>query len=123
MEDSPEYTVSPRLRAAGADLDRVHIVKMAVDEFGQRPVSLKEDMPEIRQAVEELGDVALIVIDPITAYLGKADNNKVGDVRGITTELAALAQDHRLCVLAVSHLNKNADQQAAYRVSGSGAWT
>ena len=123
MEDSPEYTIRPRLRAAGANLERVHIVKMTLDDKGQRPVSLQEDIPEIRRAVEELRDVALIVIDPITAYLGKADNNKVGDVRGITTELSALAQEHGLCVLGVSHLNKNADQQAAYRVAGSGAWT
>jgi len=123
MEDDSADTIKPRLRAAGADVDKVHVVKMAVDDKGQRPVSLKCDMAEIKTAVEAIGNVGLIIIDPVTAYLGDANNNDMGDVRGITTELSALAQDHNLCVLAVSHLNKKQDQSAAYRVAGSGAWT
>lgn len=122
MEDSPEHTIVPRLTAAGADLSRVHVVKMAVDDKGQRPVSLKGDMPEIRAAIEQIGDVSLITIDPVTAYLGDANNNDTGDVRAITTELAALAHDYGLCVLGVSHLNKKQDQSAITRVQGSGAW-
>ena len=37
--------------------------------------------------MDAVGGVSLIIIDPITAYLGKKDANKMGDVRGIMAQL------------------------------------
>lgn len=114
IEDDPADTTIPRLMAAGANLDRVHIVE------GQ--VNLQQDITLLRDAIAEIGDVALVIVDPITAYLGKADMNNSGEVRAITNALTLLAHDYNLSVLLLHHLNKSADQDAAYRFQGSVAW-
>jgi putative DNA primase/helicase len=49
-EDGAAGTIRPRLEAAGADLDRVHIVERVVDQFGKRPFSLVADMTSLDQA-------------------------------------------------------------------------
>ena len=69
-----------------------------------------------------MGNVSLVIIDPVTAFLGKSDVNNSGEVRRITTELTALAQTYGVCVLMLTHLNKNSDKAAVYRMLGSVAW-
>lgn len=120
MEDSAEHVIVPRLQACDANRDRIHIIT-TVDDSKQ--FNLQADIPKLRDAVEELGSVKLIIIDPITAYLGKSDVNNSGDVRSITNGLAALAQAYDTSILMLHHLNKGKDQPAAYRMQGSIAWT
>lgn len=116
-EDSPEYTTGPRLTAAKADPSR----SLILEEAGFR---LDKDIPRLRRLIESMGDVELVVIDPVGAHLGKADNNSLGDVRGITTQLAELAKECNLSVLLVLHLNKNTKATNVLdRFAGSGAWT
>jgi putative DNA primase/helicase len=123
IEDGAEYTLVPRLTACGADLERVHIIDGT--EWGDKEghFSLQEDIPKLRDAVEQIGSVSLIIIDPVTAYMGKGDPNSTGDVRAITTPLAALAQEFDCNILMITHVNKTRDSSAADKVLGSGAWT
>lgn len=117
IEDLKGSSIKKRLKASGADMDNVldFVIK-------DRPFSLTSDIPSLRKAVEQLGDVKAIVIDPITAHLGSANNDKVGDVRGITTALSALAADYMVPVLMVMHLNKGDRSNVIEKLSGSGAW-
>ena len=72
-EDDPNDTLVPRLAAAGADLGRVHIIKMVRhDEQKERLFSLVTDLEALRKKISGVGDIKLVVIDPITAYLGLA---------------------------------------------------
>lgn len=60
-----------------------------------------------------------MIIDPITAYLGKTDSYKDAEMRGLLAPLLALLESERVALLAVGHLSK-ADQRAAlYRPGGS----
>jgi hypothetical protein len=69
-EDDIEDTIVPRLIAAEADRHRVHIVKMAQKADGtKRTFSLLTDIEALKQKIEEIGDVVMVVIDPVTAYL------------------------------------------------------
>jgi hypothetical protein len=72
-EDSVEHTTVPRLIAAGADLERVHFVQAAVaeDGNGQRMFNFQADIAKLRALIREIGDVVLVIIDPVTAYMGK----------------------------------------------------
>ena len=117
MEDNASYTIVPRLIACGADLGRVHVLIAEDDSF-----NLERDIPKLRGLIDSLKSVDLIIIDPVTAYMGKSDASSSTDVRRITTELAALAQDHGSSILLVSHLNKRQDGAATYRVLGSVSW-
>ena len=71
-EDSAEDTIAPRLTAAGADLSKVYIMDaVEVVDGSSRSFSLATDLYQLAQLVEEIGDVVLIMIDPITAYHGR----------------------------------------------------
>lgn len=122
-EDDPAYTIVPRLMAAGADLAKVHILTTVSDDKGQQvSFKLDRDIPLLRAWIEEIGDVDLVVIDPVTAYMGDSKANDSGDVRGITTELASLASDFDTCIIGITHLNKTVEKDAMYRFQGSMSW-
>ena len=87
-EDDAEDTIRPRLEAAGADLQRCFILDAVrdVDADGnatQRAFSLKRDLERLSTLIAELRDVRLVVIDPISAYLGDADSHKNAEVRAL----------------------------------------
>jgi putative DNA primase/helicase len=72
-EDSPEHIIVPRLRAAGADLERVGFVgKHSRWRNSHEPIdALDEGVRELEAKIREAGDVAMILIDPITSFVGK----------------------------------------------------
>ena len=82
----------PRLLAAEADRNEVFIHGPATGPAGERLSDLDQDLSRLKAQMDALGGVSLIIIDPITAYLGKKDANKIGDVRGILAKLAQLAE-------------------------------
>ena len=122
-EDDPSDTVVPRLTAAGADLDRVHIVKMVRNQKGgRRMFSLVTDLELLRRKVVEVGDVVAIEIDPISAYLGhkKMDSFRTTDVRAVLSPLVELAAELKLAIIAIMHFNKKVDiTNALLRISDS----
>jgi hypothetical protein len=118
-EDDVADTIRPRLDSAGADASKVHHVHLVADRSGERLVNLATDIALISDAVRNLGDCRLIVVDPISAFLGETDSHKNAEVRGVLAPLAALAEEHRVAVVCVSHLNKNSQASAIYRMMGS----
>ena len=124
-EDDIEDTVVPRLVAAGADCDRVHIVKMMREKGKRRMFSLVTDIEALRKKIEEIGDVALIIIDPMSAYVGvgKVNNSQTTDVRGFLTPLTDLAAQQHVAIIGIMHFNKNADvTNAMLRIADSLAY-
>lgn len=126
-EDDPEDTIRPRLEAANAELSRIVILD-AVRETNQRgevharSFNLNTDVSRLGALLAKLKDVALIVIDPISAYLGAAASHNNAEVRALLTPLAELAARHGVAVVCVSHLNKSAGSEALLRVQGSVAF-
>ncbi len=84
----------------------------------ERPFSLASDLPALETAVIRTG-AALVVIDPVSAYLGDKDSYKDSEVRALLAPLSALADRHRVAVLAIMHLTKNEQRRAIYRAIGS----
>lgn len=122
-EDGTRDTIIPRLMAAGADRERVHIVEAATkpDGTGRKTFSLKTDVDLLEQMAREIGTVRLIVVDPISAYLGGGDGNGNAETRELLEPLADMANRLRIAVVAVNHLNKGgAGQQSPLnRFAGS----
>ena len=123
-EDDAARTIRPRLEAAGAALNKVHIVQGIAKEGKElEPFQLDQDVALLRQCAEKLGDVRLIIIDPPNAYIGgKTDTYKDSDVRKMLAPLQTLAHDSSALVLLVVHLNKRSDGGAHQRFNGTGAW-
>ena len=127
-EDDPADTIRPRIEAAGGDVSRVFIVDSVTDldrdgEPFERTFNLKKDAARLASEIEIIGDVAAVIIDPVTAYLGGADSHNNAEIRELLAPLAKIAGEHRTAVIAVSHLNKGSGTNALYRVSGSLAFT
>lgn len=126
-EDDPADTIRPRLEAAGADLSKIHILEAVrrIKPNGESVLdhfSLQNDITALQDAAVSLNDVSLIVIDPISAYLGGTDSHVNSKVRALLAPLATISQTLRIAVLAVDHLSKS-NRPAIYRPNGSIAFT
>jgi len=123
-EDDVADTIRPRLEAAGADLTKIHMMqgfefRTGEDKPEKRCVTL-EDVEILDKALQRIPGARLIVIDPISAYLGvKTDSHKNSDVRTLLAPIADLAERHGVAVVCVTHLNKSSDKKAIYRTTGS----
>jgi hypothetical protein len=109
-EDHPADTIRPRLDAAGADVSRVHALTS--------PIDLSRDVEHLAASIDAVPGVRLIVVDPLSAFMGRTDTHRDGEVRGVLAQLAGLASAKGVTILAVSHLRKG-DGAAVYRTMGS----
>jgi hypothetical protein len=124
-EDDHRDTVIPRLVAAGADLKRVAFVNSARVGGKDKTFNLATDLALLRQTIEEIGDAVLIIIDPMSAYLGvgKVDGRSATDVRGVLTPLKAMVEEKHVALIGIAHFNKKHDVKSALlRVSDSIAY-
>src|SRR5262249_29920985 len=110
-EDDRKDTIIPRLVAAGADLTRVHIIKMMHEAGKERMFSLVTDLYALRQKIIAIGNVTMVGIDPISAYLGigKVDSFRATDVRAVLGPLKELAEELNIAIVAIMHFNKKTD--------------
>jgi putative DNA primase/helicase len=121
-EDDPSDTIVPRLAAADADLDRIEIVKMVRQAGTDRMFSLVTDLDLLRRKVSEVGNVRMIQIDPLSAYLGngKVDSYRTPDVRAVLGPVVELAAELKVSIVGLLHFNKKLDiTNALLRVSDS----
>jgi hypothetical protein len=105
-EDGAADTIVPRLYAAGADLGRVHIVSAVRESGERRAFNLQRDLSLLEEEVRRIGDVALIIIDPVSSYLGGADSHKNAEVRGVLEPISEFAERMRVAVLSITHFSK-----------------
>ncbi len=118
-EDGARDTIRPRLEAAGADLDRVHIIHGVATEVGEELITLPIDIPELEESVR-LFKVALVVIDPLMASFSNAiDSYKDQHIRRALAPLTKFAERTGAAVLVVRHLPKGGGQRAINTGSGS----
>jgi putative DNA primase/helicase len=130
-EDDPARTIVPRLRAAGADLDRAMIIaKIREPEFRgfethvpaceRMPTLSAEDLKAIERCAVELGDCRLIVFDPITAYIGGHGSG----VRRALAPLRDMAERLGAAIVLMTHHNKQGGSgtNGKYRVLDSIAY-
>ncbi|MGO8749763.1 MAG: AAA family ATPase [Thermoguttaceae bacterium] len=108
-EDSTSKTVVPRLDAAGAD--RGQIAEL------DRSVVIPDNLELIQETIVRL-KAKLLVIDPLSAFLGASANNDQS-VRQALAPLAQLIDKYVVAVIAIRHLNKSRGQQTLYRGLGS----
>jgi putative DNA primase/helicase len=118
-EDSADDTLRPRLEAADAALPRVHMLTATIIDGKPVTFSLQVHLEMLGAKLVEIGDAAVVIIDPITSYMGKIDGHQTVDVRAVLEPLAAFAERHDVAVLAISHLPKASQSKALHAVTGS----
>ena len=118
-EDGIADTVKPRLQAAGADMRRV----FATDE----PFDLAEDLEKLKALAEKIGELRLIVLDPISRYLAGGSPAKT---RAALDAFMSWAGRNGIAVLGIRHPPKGKAANAQNLFGGTaeeirfarGAW-
>jgi RecA-family ATPase len=89
-EDGVADTIRPRLDTLGADVTQVH--HLAVLRTGERDRAVQlTDVAALELAIHRI-HARLLIIDPISAYLGSTDSHRDAEVRGLIAPLPALAE-------------------------------
>lgn len=118
-EDNPTDTLLPRLLAHGAVRDQVYFVDEVFERNKPRAFDPSRDLFRLYEKAVEVGDVRLIIIDPVvTVVLG--DSHKNGEVRRALQPLVELATRLKAVVLGISHFNKGTlTRDPLERITGS----
>ena len=125
-EDVWASTVVPRLRAAGADLERVAFLAINTNQPDEEPVpgtvSLPADLPKIEETLDQ-GGFSLICLDPLVSFLdGDTDSHKDASVRLVLDPLNLLAARYGIGVLGNMHFNKSDTKDPYRKLSSSAAF-
>lgn len=122
-EDDPADTLIPRLMAAGANLERVHIIQGRINALGERePFDPATDFDLLRDAVDSIGGASLLLLDPVVNVV-KGDMHRANDVRRALQAVVDFAEANWCAVLGISHFSKGSGGSSpADRVIGSQAF-
>lgn len=114
-EDSLSQTIVPRLRAAGADLTRIH-----VQQQDGASLVLPGCLEDLRKLIRETG-ARVVVMDALNDYLdaSKVNVNRDQEVRAALKPLRRLAEEENVTIIGLRHLNKASDKPALHRGAGS----
>ena len=121
-EDSAADTVVPRLMAAGANRQHVHLLRAVKtdDGKGRRTFNLQSDLDLLASKIAEFGNVRMVCIDPISSYLGPKVNSHVNAaVRGALEPIGEMADRLRVAIVAITHPPKGTGTAAINRFIGS----
>ena len=120
-EDDAADTIRPRLDAVEADVSRIFLISAVrqSDGNGRRTFNLQADLALLEEAISRIGDVRLVIIDPVSSYLGKIDSHKNADVRGVLEPLGDMASRLRVAVVSITHFSKGSGQSAVNSFIGS----
>jgi putative DNA primase/helicase len=123
-EDAPADTIRPRLDSARADVRRIQIltaVRVTANDGKrtERMLRLDLDVQRIADAIGQYSETDLVIIDPLSAYMGSVDARSDEQVRSILAPLAELAAKTGVAIACVKHLNKAEEKSAIYRSGGS----
>jgi hypothetical protein len=121
-EDDAGATIWARLKAAGADLARVHDVTMRSSAGSERGLSLPDDTSAIVNALIE-ADVRFAFADPLASMLDPRLNSwKDTDVRSALEPLVGACAEHGITLLGTLHTNKTNSTDPRQRGMGSAGW-
>ena len=107
-EDDVDDTIVPRLVAMGADLSRIRFVKgVYTIKDGNAVFSIADNLPQLKAHLEKYPQTALIILDPVAAFLGdKVDGWVETKVRRGLSPLRELASDFNVAILGTMHLRR-----------------
>ena len=118
--DDPNDTLHPRLLAANANLDHIHFLEDFHSLIPQKSRhsdnhSLYSPVEKLHQVCSDIPHLALLVIDPITHFLGLSDRlappspDDPNSPRAILYHLAQHARQLNIAILLTTRLTKRID--------------
>ena len=119
-DEDPNYAIRPRSEAAGADVSKIYVLEGSRDAEGRiKILNLTKDIHRLEDILEKDNDYRLILIDPLSDYIGHVDTHKYSDVRWALNPINAVARKYHVAIVGIMHCNKNTSLQVLYRIMGS----
>ena len=114
----------PRLAGAGANLKRIGFMEAVKIGGAKRNFDFARDLEALRNRIRSMRRkhqvVRLVVIDPITAYLGDIHRNNPSQIRALLVRLEKLAAEFQLAIVFVAHRTRSARRGVALgQIAGS----
>ena len=124
LEDDLRRVTIPRLVAAGADRSRlVALAGVDAPDGSEYAISLPKDAGKL-EALIRRERIGLLIMDPITAYMGSRDSNSQQEVRDSIQPLSGIAERTGCAILLSNHTSKAwKERDAAFVGQGSIAFT
>jgi len=120
-EDSLSKILKKRIRTLGGDPH--HIIAYNSKHPIYLYLSEEEGMKRLEVEIVKIGNVRLLVIDPILDFISASNPNAVEVVRALLTPIISMCERLHIACLMVGHLNKDQMKSAIYRAGGStGGW-
>jgi len=127
-EDDIEDTTIPRLQAAGANINKIKFLKSVITEEGngkvaeERGFRFDKDLAQLEEALASNPRIRLVIVDPVSNYMGSAKMNAEQEVRDVLIPLKNLAERFDVAIIGIMHLNKKVETDAINRVGGAMAF-
>lgn len=110
-EDDADDTVVPRFIASEGNTDNLIFIK-------EDEKNLTFGDERIRAAIEKYG-AKLLILDPLSSYIGDCSMNSANETRTAFNHLISVAKDTGCAIVIIAHMNKAKDTSPLYRTSGS----
>ena len=110
-EDDADDTVLPRFLRAGGDPNNLTFI----DE-SKKALTFADE--RIIEALKQT-DAKLLVLDPLSAYIGECGLNQANEVRPQFNHLIKAAREKGCAIVIVDHMNKASQSKAIYRTPGT----
>jgi hypothetical protein len=125
-EDGKRDTIKPRLKAAGADMTKVVVLKTTLvipQKDGRPPLVSFANFQNLAywEAVFKRLNPVLLIADPVPAFMGpNVNDHRNGDVRRVLEPFVELTEKYRVAIEAVAHIGKcTKDRKAVEQILGS----
>lgn len=120
-EDSLSKVLKKRIRTLGGDHERI------IAYNSRHPIylylSTEEGMKRLEAELIRIGNIRLLVIDPILDFISASNPNAVEVVRALLTPIISMCERLHIALIMIGHLNKDQMKAAIYRAGGStGGW-
>ena len=122
-EDTIERTLVPRLIASGADLKKCYFITECSDNGKKRAFDPALDFPKLNEEIKKIGDIRLLIVDPIVTSI-KGKMNDANDVRRGLQPFLDFTDKHGCAVIGITHFGKGTQgRDTTERIIGSQAFT
>jgi putative DNA primase/helicase len=127
-EDGEADTIKPRLIAAGADMSRIIVIRRVLLEppdgdkakgKSKHAFQLSEDTLTLKNALKANPKVALVALDPISAFFGDCDPNKDKEIRPVMEAIADAMEGTKCAFIGIIHNNKRGDADSISKILGA----
>ncbi len=119
-EESAAKTLVPRLRVAGAALNRVSIADIRLKRTDRAELfTLADGTSPIEAALDEMNCPRLIIIDSLTSCTAGIDTFRTDAFGPVLADLAQLSERRNVTTLCLAHFTKSVTNGAMLRVLGS----